>query len=90
MQKLSQDLGMHRRKNSAPHAVDRLVEHPWPGNVRELENTIERSLVLASGDVLQASDIRLEAPRGSTSHALGSPSASRCFPKVKRWSIGSR
>jgi DNA-binding NtrC family response regulator len=31
--------------------------------VRELENTLERSLVLASGDILQPSDIRIEAPR---------------------------
>jgi len=35
--------------------------------VRELENTIERSLVLAAGETLDASDIRIEAPRGSTS-----------------------
>ena len=33
--------------------------------MRELENTIERSLVLASGENLQAADIRLEAPRTS-------------------------
>jgi DNA-binding NtrC family response regulator len=42
-----------------------LLEHTWPGNVRELENTIERSLVLASGETLQASDMRIEAPRNS-------------------------
>ncbi len=62
VQKLSRDLGTAPKEISAG-AMDRLVEHPWPGNVRELENTIERSLVLAAGDVLQAADIRLEAPR---------------------------
>ena len=63
--KLSKDLGASAKQLS-PGALDRLLSHSWPGNVRELENTIERSLVLASGDTLQASDIRLEAPRGSS------------------------
>jgi DNA-binding NtrC family response regulator len=61
--KLSKELGTEAKEIS-PAALDRLVEHPWPGNVRELENTIERSLVLASGEVLQPGDIRIEAPRG--------------------------
>ncbi|MFZ0594644.1 MAG: helix-turn-helix domain-containing protein, partial [Bryobacteraceae bacterium] len=34
-----------------------------PGNVRELENTIERSMVLAAGNILEASDIRIESAR---------------------------
>src|ERR1051325_11385036 len=27
-----------------------LMDYPWPGNVRELENTIERAVVLCTGD----------------------------------------
>jgi two-component system response regulator AtoC len=34
-----------------------LLEYAWPGNVRELENTIERAMVLADSDILQASDL---------------------------------
>jgi two-component system response regulator AtoC len=34
-----------------------LLEYGWPGNVRELENTIERAMVLAESDVLQAGDL---------------------------------
>jgi DNA-binding NtrC family response regulator len=64
VRKLSKDLGTSVHEIS-PAAVDRLLEHSWPGNVRELENTIERSLVLASGDILQPADIRIEAPRGN-------------------------
>jgi DNA-binding NtrC family response regulator len=64
VKKLSQDLGTGDRALS-PAAMDRLISHAWPGNVRELENTIERSLVLTSSEVLQLGDIRLEAPRHS-------------------------
>ena len=66
--KLSKELGSPI-KSLSPAALDRLLEYPWPGNVRELENTIERSLVLASGDVLEASDVRIEAPRNAAASA---------------------
>lgn len=67
--KLSPELGA-AAKEISPAAIDRLVGHSWPGNVRELENTIERSLVLASGEVLQAADIRIEAPRNAFAPGL--------------------
>jgi DNA-binding NtrC family response regulator len=41
-------------------AIDKLMQYSWPGNVRELENVIERSMVMASGDKLDANDIRLD------------------------------
>ena len=45
-------------------AIKKLIEYHWPGNVRELQNVIERSLVLCSGTMLDADDIKLEtAPR---------------------------
>jgi DNA-binding NtrC family response regulator len=62
VRKISKELGSVA-KDISPGAMDRLITHPWPGNVRELENTLERSLVLASGEVLQPADIRLEGPR---------------------------
>jgi len=66
--RLSKDLGS-RAKDISPAAVDRLLEYSWPGNVRELENTIERSLVLASGETLQAADMRIEAARSVSAAA---------------------
>ena len=33
-----------------PDAMRILLDHSWPGNVRELENTIERAVVLCTGD----------------------------------------
>lgn len=41
-------------------ALDKLRAHAWPGNVRELRNVIERAMVLASGDAVEASDIELD------------------------------
>ncbi len=59
VKKLGKDLGSHV-ESVAPEAIERLLQYHWPGNVRELENVIERSMVLASGTRLLASDIRLE------------------------------
>jgi transcriptional regulator with GAF, ATPase, and Fis domain len=39
--------------------VKLMEEYPWPGNVRELENTIQRTCVLATSDVLLPKDIPL-------------------------------
>ena len=41
-------------------AACRLLQaHSWPGNVRELENVMQRALVLAEGDVIEAEHIML-------------------------------
>ncbi len=43
----------------SPSAVNALVKYQWPGNVRELQNTIERAVILCSGETLSPSDIQL-------------------------------
>ncbi|HEY0483880.1 MAG TPA: sigma-54 dependent transcriptional regulator [Kofleriaceae bacterium] len=43
-------------------AIAHLVAQPWPGNVRELENTIERAVILATGNVLDVSDVAARRP----------------------------
>lgn len=40
-----------------PAAAKLLYEYSWPGNVRELENTIERAMVLAEGNILRVTDL---------------------------------
>jgi two-component system response regulator PilR (NtrC family) len=37
-------------RDVTPEAMRLLLDHLWPGNVRELENTIERAVVLCTGD----------------------------------------
>ncbi|HEX9652815.1 MAG TPA: sigma-54-dependent Fis family transcriptional regulator [bacterium] len=40
-------------------ALDALTAHSWPGNVRELENTIERAVVMARGELITTKDLQL-------------------------------
>src|SRR5271154_4048147 len=59
IKKYQKDLGS-RVESISDAAMQRLLEHRWRGNVRELENVIERSMVLAPGTVIEASDIKLD------------------------------
>ena len=58
----------------APDARELLAAYPWPGNIRELMNVLERAVVLARGDTIQAEDFpdRLLAPRTSPPRPQGS------------------
>ncbi|KAB0671139.1 sigma-54-dependent Fis family transcriptional regulator [Oryzomonas sagensis] len=38
-------------------ALDTLVHYGWPGNVRELENTVERLLIMRTGDTITPEDL---------------------------------
>lgn len=42
-----------------------LVAHRWPGNIRELSHTIERAVVLASGEAIDVADLGLRAGAAS-------------------------
>ncbi len=46
----------------SPKAIQAITTYSWPGNIRELENVIERSVILADGDVIDNDllDIDLE------------------------------
>jgi DNA-binding NtrC family response regulator len=38
-----------------------LLAHSWPGNIRELDHAVERSVLMAAGDQVRASDLGLRA-----------------------------
>jgi NtrC-family two-component system response regulator AlgB len=42
------------------HAV--LLRHGWPGNLRELRNSIERAVILAHGEKIEACDLPKPTP----------------------------
>jgi len=50
-------------------AMQALAEHSWPGNVRELDHTVERAVLLASEELVRASQLGLRSPAS----AGGSP-----------------
>ena len=59
-------------KEISAEAVSILADYSWPGNVRELENVIERLVVNATGDTIEASDLPSEILANSS-------------VKVRRW-----
>lgn len=40
-------------------AIKAMQAYSWPGNVRELENSIERAVVMARGEMISAEDLKL-------------------------------
>jgi two-component system, response regulator FlrC len=43
-----------------PEARAKLRQHSWPGNVRELQNVIQRTVLLTSGNAVNAVDLPIE------------------------------
>ena len=56
-------------KRLTDRAMAAMASYTWPGNVRELENVVERTLVLADGNVVDVNDLPLdvEASRAEVS-----------------------
>lgn len=44
-----------------PSALQAMMRYSWPGNVRELDHTIERAVLMARGDRIEAADLGLHA-----------------------------
>jgi Nif-specific regulatory protein len=67
---------LHARsiKRISTPAIDMLVSYHWPGNVRELENTIERAVLVADGDVIHGHHLSptLQTAEGSGTVVSGS------------------
>src|SRR5277367_5931670 len=55
-------------------ALERLMSYHWPGNVRELENVIERSVLLARGPRVEASDVKIDTGGARTRPAVAADS----------------
>ncbi|MEK9500304.1 sigma-54-dependent transcriptional regulator [Gaopeijia maritima] len=56
-------------------ARERIAQAPWPGNVRGLANALERAAIMAEGDTIRETDLRLaDSPRTlSTGHTVSQP-----------------
>jgi DNA-binding NtrC family response regulator len=53
-------------KTFDPPAMQAMLEYSWPGNVRELDHSVERAVLLSSGDAVRSSDLSLKAPQAGT------------------------
>jgi two-component system response regulator AtoC len=60
IRRLNARLGKNVRGVDA-QALEVLRAHPFPGNVRELENLLERAMIFAESDTLEAADLGLPA-----------------------------
>lgn len=65
-------------------ALDALTQMEWQGNVRELRNTIERLLILSSGNRITAADVgRLSGARPADGSPLGALLDLKTFEEFK-------
>jgi DNA-binding NtrC family response regulator len=51
-------------------AMDALQKHSWPGNVRELRNVVERLILLASENRVDAATVQLAIPQATSGPAF--------------------
>jgi Nif-specific regulatory protein len=66
-EKYAREHGKTIKRISTP-AIDALASYHWPGNVRELENTIERAVLMADGEVIHGHHL---PPTLQTAEATG-------------------
>jgi len=69
-------LKLNRRSLSfSSNALQKIQDHDWPGNVRELENAIERAVILADGDTLDAHRLTFTVSTSGDSDSQATPSS---------------
>lgn len=68
---LARYAGRYRRsiQGLEPAALQLMLHYGWPGNVRELDHTIERAVLMARGERIEAADLGLNVQR-STAQSL--------------------
>jgi DNA-binding NtrC family response regulator len=66
-------------KKFSPDAIEALERYPWPGNVRELRNVVERVLLLAMGEDVDAATVARALPQASYTAAPSSGSGPMTF-----------
>ena len=64
LKKFSGQMGK-RIRGLAPEALELLARYHWPGNIRELENTLERAVLMADGELVSAEDLALFSQAGA-------------------------
>ena len=58
-------------KTFSAEAIAALESYAWPGNVRELRNVVERVLLYATGETIEAATVQRALPQGAARTAVG-------------------
>jgi two-component system response regulator HydG len=80
-------------KGFTPLAMDMLLKHDWPGNVREVENTVERAVILLTGDHITEKQLPLtivqkySESRGQRTPAPPASKSSRSLEDIEKEAI---
>ena len=71
----------------ASEAIEELKRYPWRGNVRELRNVVERLLLLATGDSVDAATVRAALPRDIVASENGTDTPASRHTRPARRSV---
>ncbi len=79
-------------KGFTPLAMDMLIRYDWPGNVRELENTVERAVILLTGDHISERQLPLniagnDPQRGMLAGTAAAPQGDRSLESIEKEAI---
>ncbi|SMB30591.1 Acetoacetate metabolism regulatory protein AtoC [Sterolibacterium denitrificans] len=82
-------IGLHgapsgRTASLAASAEAKLAGHDWPGNVRELENVIQRALILAPGNSIEAEHLLFGSAAGAGGMGTSAPAVAASAPVMPR------
>ncbi|HEY5615800.1 MAG TPA: sigma-54 dependent transcriptional regulator [Bacteroidota bacterium] len=58
-------------KKISPQALELLTHYDWPGNVRELEHVIEGATVICQNDIIEPTDLWINAALSASSRSVG-------------------
>ena len=62
----------------SPRAMEMFTAYEWPGNIREVRNVVERAMVVAKGNQIQAEELSFPFP------SLSSPSGGESLDDVEK------
>jgi two-component system response regulator FlrC len=73
-----------RAARFAADAAEKLAAHGWPGNVRELENVVQRALILAPAEIIEAAHLHLSGAGAAVASPHAAPAITVAAPEVVR------
>lgn len=73
-----------RAARFAADAAEKLAAYGWPGNVRELENVVQRALILAPAEIIEAAHLHLSGAGAAVASLHAAPAITVAAPEAVR------